>query len=250
MWQSRRTSAFFLEGQADTNIAILVPQPVRELDSRGLLLCPRQIPTKVETKQRPTGLYLIPTNWEISQVKFSDVGAKGHGHTLSGVEPGFMKASILTSTNVPRALLFQDETFSKDPLVSVSYAPFLEETLAEIKDKNSTVAGVKIQIVQHIASGYKRVVSSWTSLWIKAVDFDAPFKIAVLIERFLKTPLLNRLPPLAVERYRLFARGRVAKSSEVFVDSLVGKGRCFIVLREDHPYVSEYTKEPLQSKGL
>lgn len=241
--RQKKTFSFFLSGQDDTHVVILSPMVDLQSTVRNLMICPRDIPKTVEEGTKPA-LHLIPTDWEISQVRFSDIGAKGHARTLTGVQPGGASAAVLTSTNVPRGVIYRDEAFDKDPTVSVSYTPFLEETVAEITDNRDIVGGIKVVITQHVSSGYKRVTSSWSSLWIKQVPVEYPIKLNVPAGLFFGTPYAKLLPGQIVYDVKSYAKsGR--DHSGLVVDASLGKGNCFLFMREDHPQTVAYFKEPL-----
>jgi hypothetical protein len=236
VFSQNKTRKFMMEGQDRTSMVFMVPPFIDQSETRGLLMCPRDIPVSTE-KGDP--MAFADTEYEIGDVEFGGVSAYGEAKLLSGVSPGYARVSIFTSGNVPRAINYADETYVKDPNVSINYSPFVEEKLEKIKDPNHITAGIRVQVDQQLPSGFKKTSVSWSSFWIKMVHFDQSFKLTQPIRRFYDTAFEKILPAYAISKDRAGDVGRVG------VEVAVGPGRCFIVLRETYPVVNTYTREPL-----
>jgi len=216
----RRIAPLSIVPTAGVRLVLLAP---RFADAReaGLLLCPRvyrlrQAPSvkpdsRASVGPTPVRRAFLDAGYRLGSVR-TEVSGSLRGKIVGGFGPARAAGEILTSPDIARSRESRDQTFSRDPALSMDYVPEKEDPLQTFDDLAEPVreraSGIESELTLQNAAGYEMVEQVSEVLRIKEIAF----------------------PP--VEPIRLNPQ----------LDS--GGGVCYLIHKQ-HRQVTVYTKRPL-----
>ncbi len=164
---SDREARFFIKGQNEAGVAILVPK-VKTIGPRGMLVCPRDYEYK---KVKGGSRTLENYNYRIIGIDYA-VQSKLEGQVLSGLGQGYATAGVFTTPNIFQATTFYDESMTVNPHVAIEYIPDSSEKINFTKDFTEDVSGVLIRLVLHNSFNQKVVTTGLVKASLKKVNLE------------------------------------------------------------------------------
>lgn len=161
----------FIGGTSQAGVALLSPEFAPAADQmRALLFCPRYIETqRMEGGKKQS--WLADSGYRLNRALFA-VSGEAHGRALSGIDIGLARAAILTTPNIPRSVEYFDETYMKDPRISLVYRPYTSEILTEHGEQEAITAAIQASIEFQRASGHRRLSTARNIVWIQEVELQ------------------------------------------------------------------------------
>ena len=171
----------FIEGANNTGLAVIMPRvDVKGQFPGAVFMCPRYLALpKGSSRSAPR---LVDSEYRLFRTFFA-VAGEAQGQALSGVGIGLARASLLTSPNTPRSEEYEDETYAKDPEVSVSYKPYKKENLQDKDESGDIVAGIQAAVELQRPAGFKKLSVLRDVVWVKQVMLESETPLSTLTER-------------------------------------------------------------------
>ncbi|RIL12184.1 MAG: hypothetical protein DCC75_00865 [Proteobacteria bacterium] len=165
----------FIEGKDDIGIVMLVPRHASmEQDLKSALICPRKLHRYQVMDRHGRKRWeksLVDSGFRVVRAVFV-AEAQASGKALSGGAVGRAAAAISTSPDMPPPQEAADESYAKDPHVSLVYRPSFKDFVPLAKDKDDIIGAIQAQLVLHRPAGYKKTVTARDTLWIHEINLD------------------------------------------------------------------------------